>query len=328
MNYMANDSRYANPAMYRRCGKSGVQMSALSLGFWKNFGGDNDFANAKAMAEHAFDRGITCFDLANNYGPPYGSAEETLGRLMDVSFRPYRDELFIATKAGYDMWPGPYGDWGSRKHLMASLDQSLGRMHLDYVDLFYTHRYDPETPLEETLQALVDIVRQGKALYIGISRYPKDVMDFACSYLAERDVPCLCYQGRLNLLDRAVDEQGILSQMTGGGIGFVGFSPLAEGLLSSRCTGGIPSDARREHALRALGAKDPSEVFARIQAFDAVARERGESLATMSLAWILQHPGVTSVIMGASRIEQIDDNLKSVDAPAFTSGQLAALGRA
>jgi len=326
--YTANENRYANPALYRRSGRSGVRMSALSLGFWKNFGGDNDFANAKAMAEHAFDRGITCFDLANNYGPPYGSAEETLGRLMDVSFRPYRDELFIATKAGYDMWPGPYGDWGSRKHLMASLDQSLRRMHLDYVDLFYTHRYDAETPLEETLQALVDIVRQGKALYIGISRYPKDVMDFACDYLAARNVPCLCYQGRLNLLDRAVDEQGILSQMTERGIGFVGFSPLAEGLLSSRCIGGIPSDARRAHALRALGAKGPDEVFARIRAFDAVARERGESLAAMSLAWILQHPGVTSVIMGASRVEQIDDNLKAVDAPAFTSGQLAILDRA
>jgi len=328
MNYTANENRYANPALYRRSGRSGVRMSALSLGFWKNFGGAADFANAKAMAEYAFDRGITCFDLANNYGPPYGSAEETLGRLMDLSFRPYRDELFIATKAGYDMWPGPYGDWGSRKHLMASLDQSLRRMHLDYVDLFYTHRYDAETPLEETLQALVDIVRQGKALYIGISRYPKDVMDFACDYLAARDVPCLCYQGRLNLLDREVAERGgVLSRMADRGVGFVGFSPLAEGLLSNRYLNGIPADsrmARREHL---TPERLTPEMLARLMALDAVARERGESLAAMSLAWILQHPGVTSVIMGASRIAQIDDNLKALASPAFTPEQLAVLAR-
>jgi len=328
MNYTANENRYANPALYRRSGRSGVRMSALSLGFWKNFGGAADFANAKAMAEYAFDRGITCFDLANNYGPPYGSAEETLGRLMDLSFRPYRDELFIATKAGYDMWPGPYGDWGSRKHLMASLDQSLRRMHLDYVDLFYTHRYDAETPLEETLQALVDIVRQGKALYIGISRYPKDVMDFACDYLAARDVPCLCYQGRLNLLDREVAERGgVLSRVADRGVGFVGFSPLAEGLLSNRYLNGIPADsrmARREHL---TPERLTPGMLARLMALDAVARERGESLAAMSLAWILQHPGVTSVIMGASRIAQIDDNLKALASPAFTPEQLAVLAR-
>jgi len=301
-------------------------MSALSLGFWHNFGGNADFDNAKAMAERAFDRGITCFDLANNYGPPYGTAEETFGRLMDLSFRPYRDELFVTTKAGYDMWPGPYGDWGSRKSLMASLDQSLKRMRLDYVDLFYSHRYDPETPLEETLQTLVDIVRQGKALYVGISRYPKPAAAFACDYLAARDVPCLCYQGRVNLLDRAdAAPDGALPRMAARGVGYVGFSPLAEGLLSNRYLDGIPAGsrmARREHLTPDRLTPD---LLARLRRLDAIAAARGESLATMALAWILQRPGMTSVIIGTSSVAQLDDNLKAVASPPFTADELAAI---
>ena len=329
MAYLADKRRYDGGMEYRRSGRSGVKMSALSLGFWHNFGGNADFANAKAMMERAFDRGITCFDLANNYGPPYGSAEETFGKLMDVSFRPYRDEMFITTKAGYDMWPGPYGNWGSRKYLMASLDQSLARMRLDYVDLFYSHRYDPETPLEETLQALMDIVRRGKALYVGISRYPKEAADFACDYLTTHDVPCLCYQGRLNLLDRGdAAPDGILARMAKHGVGYVGFSPLAEGLLSNRYLNGIPGDsrmARREHL---TPERLTPELLARLRRFDSLARERGESLATMSLAWILQHAGVTSVIVGTSRVEQLEENLKALDSPRFTEEQSSLLAEA
>jgi len=317
--YRAVETRYDGAMEYRRCGRSGVKMSALTLGFWHNFGGNADFASVRMLMERTFDRGIVCFDLANNYGPPYGSAEETFGRLMDVSFRPYRDEMFVTTKAGYDMWPGPYGNWGSRKYLIASLDQSLRRMHLDYVDLFYSHRYDPETPLEETLHALVDIVRQGKALYVGISRYPKEAADFACDYLAARDVPCLCYQGRLNLLDRHDDAaDGAPKRMSARGVGYVGFSPLAEGLLSGRYLNGIPADsrmARREHL---TPDRLTPELLARLRRLNEIASSRGESLAAMSLAWILQHPGVTSVIIGPSRFEQLDENMKAVSSPAFT----------
>ena len=326
LEYDANYGRYDTGMEYRRCGRSGVKMSALSLGFWHNFGGNASFATAKEMMELAFDRGITCFDLADNYGPPYGSAEENFGRLMDISFRPYRDEMFVTTKAGYDMWPGPYGDWGSRKHLMASLDQSLQRMHLDYVDLFYSHRYDPETPLEETLQTLVDIVRQGKALYVGISRYPQAATDFACDYLAARDVPCLCYQGRVNLLDRSdAKPDGLLRKLSQRGIGYVGFSPLAEGLLSNRYLDGIPSDsrmARREHL---MPESLTPERLANLRRLDAIARARGESLATMSLAWILQQPGITSVIIGTSRTSQLKENLKALSSPTFTPDELSAI---
>ena len=205
-NYVASPQRYEAGMNYERCGRSGVLLPKVSLGFWHNFGGVDSYERSREITHYAFDHGITHFDLANNYGPPYGSAEQTMGRLMDDDFRPYRDELFIATKAGYDMWPGPYGNWGSRKYLMASLDQSLKRMHLDYVDLFYSHRYDPETPLEETLQALVDVVRSGKALYVGISRWPLEATRIAFKYLKERDVPCLIYQGRLNMLDREPQE--------------------------------------------------------------------------------------------------------------------------
>ena len=243
-NYIASAHRYDDPDFYRRCGHSGVLLPKVSLGFWQNFGATAPYERSRAITHYAFDHGVTHFDLANNYGPPYGTAEETMGRLMDDDFRPYRDELFIASKAGYDMWPGPYGNWGSRKYLMASLEQSLRRMHLDYVDLFYSHRYDPLTPLEETLQALVDIVRQGKALYIGISRWPLPALKTAVSYLRAHDTPLLIYQGRLNLIDQAPRDEGILDYCREQGVGFISFSPLAQGLLTDRYLHGIPADSR------------------------------------------------------------------------------------
>src|SRR5574344_1560413 len=252
MTYKANDNRYSDNMKYERCGKSGILLPKISLGFWHNFGGVDPFERSRAITRHAFDKGINHLDLANNYGPPYGSAETTLGLQMKDGFAPYRDELFISTKAGYDMWEGPYGNWGSRKYLMASIDQSLKRMHLDYVDLFYSHRYDPNTPLEETLQALVDIVRQGKALYIGISRWPLEALKTANKYLREHDVPLLIYQGRINLLDREPIEEGILDYCNKEGIGFISFSPLAQGLLTDRYLNGIPADSRmaQEHFLK------------------------------------------------------------------------------
>ena len=242
--YSPASDRYENGMRYRRSGRSGVLLPEVSLGLWHNFGDVNPLSHSLAMAHYAFDHGITHFDLANNYGPSYGSAEETFGFIMKKSFKPYRDELFVSTKAGYDMWPGPYGEWGSRKYLMSSLNQSLKRMNLEYVDIFYSHRYDPDTPLEEPLQALVDIVRQGKALYVGISKYPKEAAEFACKYLEERDVHCLLYQGRYNLFNREPEEEGILQQAKGNGTGFIAFSPLAQGLLTNRYLNGIPEDSR------------------------------------------------------------------------------------
>ena len=234
--YFADKNRYDCGMEYERCGRSGVLLPKVSLGFWHNFGSVDPYERSREITHYAFDHGITHFDLANNYGPVYGSAEETMGRLMDEDFRPYRDELFISTKAGYDMWPGPYGNWGSRKYLMASLDQSLRRMKIDYVDLFYSHRYDPDTPLEETLQALVDIVRQGKALYVGISNWPLEALKYGHKYLKDHDVPLLIYQGRLNMLSRTPQETGITDFCAEKGIGFIAFSPLAQGLLTDRST--------------------------------------------------------------------------------------------
>ena len=243
-NYFADKNRYDNGMEFERCGRSGVLLPKVSLGFWHNFGSVDPYERSREITHYAFDHGITHFDLANNYGPVYGSAEETMGRLMDEDFRPYRDELFISSKAGYDMWPGPYGNWGSRKYLMASLDQSLKRMKIDYVDLFYSHRYDPETPLEETLQALVDIVRQGKALYVGISNWPLEPLKFGYEYLKAHDVPLLIYQGRLSMLDRKPMETGILDFCAEKGVGFIAFSPLAQGLLTDRYLNGVPADSR------------------------------------------------------------------------------------
>ena len=316
--YTASDNRYDDSAdLYRRCGRSGVLLPKVSLGFWHNFGGVDSYDRARAIARCAFDNGITHFDLANNYGPPYGSAEQTLGKLMDDDFRPYRDELFIATKAGYDMWPGPYGNWGSRKYIFASLEQSLKRMRLNYVDLFYSHRYDPNTPLEETLQALVDIVRQGKALYIGISRWPLEALRVAHDYLKAHDVPMLIYQGRINLLDREPINEGILDYCQRQGIGFVSFSPLAQGLLTDRYLHGVPDDSRmaRNHFLKKE--RLTPELLNYLQRLNATATERGESLAEMALSWVLHQQGITSVLVGASNPEQLQKNLRSVHAQPF-----------
>lgn len=316
--YTASDNRYDDSAdLYRRCGRSGVLLPKVSLGFWHNFGGVDSYDRARTIARCAFDNGITHFDLANNYGPPYGSAEQTLGKLMDDDFRPYRDELFIATKAGYDMWPGPYGNWGSRKYLFASLEQSLKRMRLNYVDLFYSHRYDPNTPLEETLQALVDIVRQGKALYIGISRWPLEALRVAHDYLKAHDVPMLIYQGRINLLDREPINEGILDYCQRQGIGFISFSPLAQGLLTDRYLHGVPDDSRmaRNHFLKKE--RLTPELFNYLQRLNATATERGESLAEMALSWVLHQQGITSVLVGASSPEQLQKNLRSVHAQPF-----------
>ncbi len=311
-NYQASPDRYTHDGMYRRCGRSGVLLPAVSLGLWKNFGAQTPFEESRALLHYAFDQGITHFDLANNYGPPYGTAEETFGRMMQTSFAPYRDELFISTKAGYDMWDGPYGNWGSRKYLMASLDQSLRRMKLDYVDLFYSHRYDPETPLEETLQALVDIVRKGKALYVGISRWPLEATQTAFRYLRERDVPCLCYQGRLNLLDRAPETDGILSAVREEACGFVSFSPLAQGLLAGRYLNGIPADSRMRRDITLREQQLTPQLLAQLNALSAIARRRGSTLASLALRWVLDQAGTTSVIVGASSIAQLQDNLSSL----------------
>lgn len=320
--YNPSPERYDGSMKYRRSGKSGVLMSILSLGFWHNFGSISNFANAQAMAHCAFDNGITCFDLANNYGPTYGTAEETFGKLMDKSFAPYRDEMFITTKAGYDMWPGPYGEWGSRKYLISSLNQSLKRMHLDYVDLFYSHRFDPNTPLEETLQALVDIVKAGKALYIGISRYPKEAAQFAYNYLRERDVPCLCYQGKYNLLFQDDAKDGIIADAAANGAGYVAFSPLQQGLLTNRYLNGIPADSRMARR-EALTPDDLTpELLEKLKSLNAIAEERSESLADMALAWVLREEKVTSVIVGTSSVNQLKDNLKVLNSQPFSQDQL------
>ena len=326
--YSPNPDRYTSGMKYRRCGRSGILLPEISLGLWHNFGAVNPLSNSIAIAHYAFDHGITHFDLANNYGPPYGSAEETFGLIMQKSFRPYRDELFISTKAGYDMWPGPYGNWGSRKYLMASLEQSLRRMNLDYVDLFYIHRFDPETPLEETLQALVDIVRQGKALYIGISRWPLEATEFAYQYLKERDVPCLIYQGRYHLLDRAPEEEGILRQAKEHGAGFIGFSPLAQGLLTDRYLNGIPEDSRIAHGGHLKKEALTEATLRRISALNGIALRRGQTLAEMALAWILKDDFVTSVIVGASSTGQLEKNLKALQSAPFTKEELEEIERA
>lgn len=311
--YTAYAQRYADAeAFYQRCGNSGVLLPKVSLGFWHNFGGVDPYERSRAITHYAFDHGITHFDLANNYGPPYGSAEETMGRLMTDDFRQYRDELFIATKAGYDMWEGPYGSWGSRKHLMASLDQSLKRMNLDYVDLFYSHRYDPNTPLEETLQAMADIVHSGKALYLGISRWPLEALRFADKYLRERNVPILIYQGKLNMLNREPQQEGIIDYCAEHGIGFISFSPLAQGLLTDRYLHGIPEGSRMSKEKFLRHDMLTPELLEYLQQLNKQAEERGETLAEMALSWILQQKGVTSVLVGASSVEQLEKNLKCV----------------
>jgi L-glyceraldehyde 3-phosphate reductase len=319
--YSPAAERYTDGMKYRRCGRSGILLPEVSLGLWHNFGAVDPLKRSFEIAHYAFDHGITHFDLANNYGPPYGSAEETFGAIMKKSFQPYRDELFISTKAGYDMWPGPYGNWGSRKYLMASLEQSLRRMNLDYVDLFYSHRFDPETPLEETLQALVDIVRQGKALYIGISRWPHEATEFAYRYLKERDVPCLIYQGCYNLFRREPEDEGILKQAKENGAGFISFSPLAQGLLTDRYLNGIPAGSRASKNVFLRPEQVTDEAVARAQRLGAIAAERGQTLAQMAISWLLAQD-VTSVIVGASSVKQLDDNLQAINNIHFTEEEM------
>ena len=309
--YIASPDRYEqSDVLFRRCGKSGILLPKVSLGFWHNFGDVDPYQRSRDITHYAFDH-------ANNYGPPYGTAEETMGRLMVEDFAPYRDELFISSKAGYDMWEGPYGNWGSRKYLFASLDQSLRRMHLDYVDLFYSHRYDPETPLEETLQALVDIVRSGKALYVGISRWPLEALRFADEYLRSRDVPLLIYQGKLNLLDRSPLDEGILDYCHEHGIGFISFSPLAQGLLTDRYLNGIPADSRMSRG-GSLSSKDLTpQLLQQLRDLNSQAEARGETLAEMALSWILAQKGVTSVLVGASSTAQLEKNMRCIHAKPF-----------
>ena len=308
--YQADERRYENGMEYERCGRSGILLPKVSLGMWHNFGSVDPYERSREILRYAFDHGVTHFDLANNYGPAYGTAEETLGRVMDDDLHAYRDELFISTKAGYDMWPGPYGNWGSRKYLTASLDQSLKRMHLDYVDLFYSHRYDPDTPLEETLQALVDIVRAGKALYIGISRWPLEATLFAIDYLKQRDTPLLIYQGKLNMLDREPIDEGILKCCQEAGVGFIAFSPLAQGLLTDRYLNGIPEDSRMSKGQFLRQDMLTPKLLEQLRQWNEEAQQQGKSLAEMALGWILKQQGVTSVLVGASSAAQLSKNLR------------------
>jgi len=319
-NYQPKDNRYTT-MQYRRCGLSGVYLPLLSLGMWHNFGAEIPYSRSKALLHQVFDSGITHIDLANNYGPPYGTAEETFGKVMMDSFRPYRDELFISTKAGYDMWPGPYGNWGSRKYLMSSLDQSLRRMHLDYVDVFYSHRYDPATPIEETMQALVDIVHQGKALYVGISRYPPKAMEQAYSYLKERDIHCLLYQGKYSLLVREPEET-ILPQCAADGMGFIAFSPLAQGLLTNRYLTGVPADSRMRNSKFLNEDLLTPQLLNQLKALNNLAMQRGQTLAELALSWILRQPQVSSVIIGISSKAQLETNIKAASSEPLSEEEL------
>ena len=319
-NYTPKENRYET-MHYRRCGRSGVLLPEISLGFWHNFGENHDEARGLEIVHYAFDHGICHFDLANNYGPPNGAAEERFGRYMKQSLHTHRDELFIATKAGHLMWPGPYGDWGSRKSLIASLDQSLQRMSLEYVDIYYTHRYDPNTPLEETMQALVDIVRSGKALYVGLSKYPDDVARQAYAYLEAHDVHCLLYQGRYNMLTRQPEEI-ILPQAHENGAGFIAFSPLAQGLLTDRYLQGIPAGSRMTTSQFLRPEMLTDALVTKLQALNDIAQQRGQTLAQMALAWLLRDERVTSVIIGASSTEQLANNLQARDNQTFTAEEL------
>jgi L-glyceraldehyde 3-phosphate reductase len=312
---------------YARCGRSGLKLPAISLGLWHNFGGVSPLENARAMVRRAFDLGITHFDLANNYGPPPGSAEVHFGQLLREDLAAYRDELIISTKAGYRMWPGPYGEWGSRKYMLASLDQSLERMGLDYVDLFYAHRPDPDTPLEETMGALDTAVRQGKALYVGISSYPPEMTEQAIRILRNLGTPCLIHQPRYSMLDRWV-EDGLLDLLQREGVGSIAFCPLAQGLLTDKYLDGIPADSRAASPHAALSAKRITDaVLAKIRRLNDLARQRGQTLAQMALVWVLRGGRVTSALIGASRVEQIEQNVAALDQPELTGDECDAIDR-
>ena len=324
--YVPDAQRYDGRMPYRRCGRSGLDLPAISLGLWQNFGGVDVFETGRAILRRAFDLGITHFDLANNYGPPYGSAEENFGRWMTEDFRPFRDELIISTKAGYDMWPGPYGDGGSRKYLLASLDQSLKRMGLDYVDIFYSHRVDASTPLEETMAALAHAHRQGKALYVGISSYSPELTRKAYDILKSEGVPLLIHQPSYSLLNRWV-EQGLLETLGELGVGCIAFSPLAQGMLTKKYLGGIPEDAR---AVR--GKYFPTDALseqnlAHVRALNQLAEQRGQTLAQMAIAWVLRDPRVTSALVGARTVEQLEDSVGALRNPHFSAEELATINR-
>ncbi len=324
MTYVAADNRYETMP-YRRSGKTGLQLPEISLGLWHNFGFDRPIDTQRAILRRAFDLGVNHFDLANNYGPPAGSAETNFGRIFADDFRPYRDELVISTKAGYYMWEGPYGEWGSRKYMLASLDQSLGRMGLDYVDIFYSHRPDPHTPIEETVGALATAVQQGKALYAGISSYSPEQTRAAVAAIAEHKVPIVIHQPRYNMFDRRV-ENGLLEALDETGMGSIVFSPLAQGLLTDRyLDGNVPSDSRaaQNHFLSSTSISDA--YLEKARALNEVARQRGQSLAQLALSWVLRHPQVTSALIGASSVQQLEQNIAAVKGPPLSAEELAAI---
>ncbi len=324
MVYVADDKRYET-MYYNRCGKSGIKLPAVSLGLWHNFGSLDTFENGRQMIRKAFDLGITHFDLANNYGPPAGTAEETFGKLLRQDLKPYRDELIISTKAGYTMWPGPYGDWGSKKYMISSLDKSLKRLGVDYVDIFYHHRPDPETPLEETMKALDLIVRQGKALYIGISNYKEEEAKQAIALLKDLGTPCLIHQPKYSMLEREI-EGGLLDTLQKEGVGCIAFSPLAGGKLTGRYLEGIPKDSRAASSSPFLSTKDiTSELITKLQKLNAIATRRGQSLAQMCLAWVLRQQGITSVLIGASKVSQIENCVEALKNRKFTKEELQAI---
>jgi L-glyceraldehyde 3-phosphate reductase len=318
-------NRYST-MQYRRCGKSGIDLPAISLGLWHNFGGVDVFENCRAMLRRSFDLGITHFDLANNYGPPPGSAEENFGRILKTDFAGYRDELIISTKAGYTMWDGPYGDWGSRKYLIASLDQSLKRMGLQYVDIFYSHRPDPKTPVEETMSALDHAVRSGKALYAGISNYGPEQTAHAAAALRALGTPCLIHQPKYSVFERTPEKAGLFDVLVKEGIGCIAFTPLAQGLLTNRYLQGIPQDSRASKSYGFLKPKDIDDHrLGQVRALDNIARKRGQSLAQMALAWVLRQPGMTTALIGASRVEQIEQNVAALETLEFSPEELASI---
>jgi L-glyceraldehyde 3-phosphate reductase len=318
--YVPADNRYER-MQYRRSGRSGLQLPAVSLGLWNNFGHDHPYETSRAIVRRAFDLGITHFDLANNYGPPYGSAEENFGRIIESDLRPYRDELAISTKAGYDMWPGPYGEWGSRKYLLSSLDQSLGRMKLDYVDLFYSHRFDPDTPLEETMGALDSAVRQGKALYVGISSYSAEKTREAAAILHGLGTPCVIHQPSYSLLNRWIEPE-LLDTLGELGIGCIVFSPLAQGMLTDKYLDGIPEGSRASRESSLSPDLLTPEALEKIRALNEIAGQRGQSLAQMAVAWVLRDERVTSALVGASSVEQLEANVAALEKLDFTQDEL------
>jgi L-glyceraldehyde 3-phosphate reductase len=324
--YIPSSDRYTNSVGYQHCGKSGLKLPRISLGLWHNFGDVDNADEALKMIQFAFDHGITHFDLANNYGSPYGSAEKNFGKILKEHFSSYRDEMLISTKAGHDMWEGPYGDWGSRKYLIASLNQSLHRLKLDYVDIFYSHRFDPNTPLEETMGALSDMVKQGKALYVGISKYPEDKAREAYRILRENGTPCLIYQDKYNIFTRHI-EDSILPLAEENGIGVIAFSPLAQGMLSDKYLNGIPENSRAAHTYGFLQKSQlTAEVIGRISKLNEIAAQRGQTLAQMSLAWCLHKPQVNSVIVGTSSVKQLKDNIDALKNSTFTDDELWRIG--